>query len=129
MPQPTANPSAGIPTSTLAPSESATISFRVLVTSTPIEVPVEIQNQGNVSFQYQPDPTKPPVSVNTPTPTTITPVNVRTINPIQKPPDKSIVSVGRIRIHTITFQNEGTIPVTDISVTDSLPVGNIIRSK
>ena len=35
VPQPTANPSAGIPISTLAPSESATISFRVLVTSIP----------------------------------------------------------------------------------------------
>ncbi|EEK43817.1 hypothetical protein bcere0001_33110 [Bacillus cereus m1293] len=76
VPQPTANPSAGIPISTLAPSESATISFRVLVTSIPPSG--EIQNQGNVSFQYQPDPTKPPVSVTTPTPTTITPVNVRT---------------------------------------------------
>ncbi|MGR5913562.1 hypothetical protein ACT7DA_04615 [Bacillus pacificus] len=29
----------------------------------------------------------------------------------------------------MTFQNEGTIPVTDISVTDSLAVGIIIRSK
>ena len=81
MPQPTANPSTGIPISTLAPSESATISFRVLVTSIPPSG--EIQNQGNVSFQYQPDPTKPPVSVTTPTPTTITPVNVGTINPIK----------------------------------------------
>ena len=81
VPQPTANPSAGIPISTLAPSESAMISFRVLVTSIPPSG--EIQNQGNVSFQYQPDPTKPPVSVTTPTPTTITPVNVGTINPIK----------------------------------------------
>ncbi|HDR7771328.1 TPA: DUF11 domain-containing protein [Bacillus paranthracis] len=120
VPQPTANLSAGIPISTLAPSESATISFRVLVTSIPPSG--EIQNQGNVSFQYQPDPTKPPVSVTTPTPTTITPVNVGTINPI-KTADKSIVSVGDTITFTITFQNEGTIPVTDISVTDSLPVG------
>ncbi len=120
VPQPTANPSAGIPVSTLAPSESATISFRVLVTSIPPNG--EIQNQGNVSFQYQPDPTKPPVSVTTPTPTTITPVNVGTINPI-KTADKSIVSVGDTITFTITFQNEGTIPITDISVTDSLPAG------
>ena len=35
VPQPIANPSTGIPISTLAPSESATISFRVLVTSIP----------------------------------------------------------------------------------------------
>ena len=118
VPQPTANPSTGIPISTLAPSESATISFRVLVTSIPPNG--EIQNQGNVSFQYQPDPTKPPVSVTTPT--TITPVNVGTINPI-KTADKSIVSVGDTITFTITFQNEGTIPVTDISVTDSLPAG------
>lgn len=122
VPQSTANPSTGIPISTLAPSESATISFRVLVTSIPPNG--EIQNQGNVSFQYQPDPTKPPVSVTTPTPTptTITPVNVGTINPI-KTADKSIVSVGDTITFTITFQNEGTIPVTDISVTDSLPAG------
>ncbi|MED2183241.1 hypothetical protein [Bacillus wiedmannii] len=120
VPQPTANPSTGIPISTLAPSESATISFRVLVTSIPPNG--EIQNQGNVLFQYQPDPTKPPVSVTTPTPTTITPVNVGTINPI-KTADKSIVSVDDTITFTITFQNEGTIPVTDISVTDSLPAG------
>ncbi|CAM4234089.1 DUF7927 domain-containing protein, partial [Bacillus mobilis] len=120
VPQPTANPSTGIPISTLAPSESATISFRVLVTSIPPSG--EIQNQGNISFQYQPDPTKPPVSVTTPTPTTITPVNVGTINPI-KTADKSIVSVGDTITFTITFQNEGTIPVTNISVTDSLPAG------
>ncbi|TKI94099.1 DUF11 domain-containing protein, partial [Bacillus wiedmannii] len=120
VPQPTANPSTGIPVSTLAPSESATISFRVLVTSIPPNG--EIQNQGNVSFQYQPDPTKPPVSVTTPTPTTITPVNVGTINPI-KTADKSIVSVGDTITFTITFQNEGTIPIADISVTDSLPAG------
>ncbi|PGT61686.1 hypothetical protein COD86_02090 [Bacillus cereus] len=120
VPQPTANPAAGIPLSTLAPSESATISFRVLVTSIPPSG--EIQNRGNVSFQYQPDPTKPPVSVTTPTPTTITPVNVGTITPI-KTADKSIVSVGDTITFTIAFQNEGTIPITDISVTDSLPVG------
>ncbi|MGN4558376.1 DUF7507 domain-containing protein [Bacillus cereus group sp. MYBK5-2] len=120
VPQPTANPSTGIPISTLAPSESATISFRVLVTSIPPSG--EIQNQGNVSFQYQPDATKPPVSVTTPTPTTITPVNVGTINPI-KTADKSVVSVGDTITFTITFQNEGTIPVTSISVTDSLPAG------
>ncbi|WDL90628.1 DUF11 domain-containing protein [Bacillus sp. HNR-4] len=120
VPQPTANPETGIQIPTLAPSESATISFRVLVTSIPPSG--EIQNQGNVSFQYQPDDTKPPVSVTTPTPTTITPVNVGTINPI-KTADKSIVSVGDTITFTITFQNEGTIPVTDISVTDSLPAG------
>ncbi|EEM70639.1 hypothetical protein bthur0009_33920 [Bacillus thuringiensis serovar andalousiensis BGSC 4AW1] len=118
--QPTANPETGIQIPTLSPSESATISFRVLVTSIPPSG--EIQNQGNVSFQYQPDATKPPVSVTTPTPTTITPVNVGTINPI-KTADKSIVSVGDTITFTITFQNEGTIPVTDISVTDSLPAG------
>ncbi|EEM46784.1 hypothetical protein bthur0005_33210 [Bacillus thuringiensis serovar pakistani str. T13001] len=120
VPQPTANPSTGIPISTLAPSESATISFRVLVTSIPPSG--EIQNQGNVSFQYQPDATKPPVSITTPTPTTITPVNVGTLNPI-KTADKSVVSVGDTITFTITFQNEGTIPVTSISVTDSLPAG------
>ncbi|MDA1853814.1 hypothetical protein PDJ89_14995 [Bacillus cereus] len=118
--QPTANPETGIQIPTLSPSESATISFRVLVTSIPPSG--EIQNQGNVSFQYQPDATKPPVSVTTPTPTTITPVNVGTINPI-KTADKSIVSVGDTITFTITFQNEGTIPVPDISVTDSLPAG------
>jgi len=120
VPQPTANPAAGIPIPTLAPSESATISFRVLVTSIPPSG--EIQNQGNVSFQYQPDPTKPPVSVTTPTPTTTTPINVGIINPI-KTSDKTVVSVGDTITFTVTFQNEGTIPITNISVTDSLPTG------
>lgn len=118
--QPTANPAAGIPIPTLTPSESATISFRVLVTSIPPSG--KIQNQGTVSFEYQPDPTKPPVSVTTPTPTTITPVNVGTINPI-KTSDKNVVSVGDTITFTVTFQNEGTIPITNISVTDSLPTG------
>ncbi|MBS7728395.1 DUF11 domain-containing protein, partial [Vibrio cholerae] len=42
--QPTANPETGIQIPTLSPSESATISFHVLVTSIPPSG--EIQNQG-----------------------------------------------------------------------------------
>ncbi|MBJ6950200.1 DUF11 domain-containing protein, partial [Vibrio cholerae] len=77
-----------------------------------------IRNIGNTTFTYQPDPTKPTITTTNPTPPTTVPINTAIINPI-KTADKTAVDIGDIITYTITFNNDGTVPATNVIFTDS----------
>ncbi|MGR5909902.1 DUF7507 domain-containing protein [Bacillus pacificus] len=64
----------------------------------------------------------PPVTVTTPTPPTTTNVNTATTNPT-KSADKAFALLGDTITYTISLQNTGTVPATNVLVTDPIPAG------
>ncbi|MDG2739238.1 DUF11 domain-containing protein, partial [Vibrio parahaemolyticus] len=113
-------PAGGIQVGTINASSTTTVTFQVQVTSLPQNG--VIRNIGNTTFTYQPDPTKPAITTTNPTPPTTVPINTAIINPI-KTADKTAVDIGDIITYTITFNNDGTVPATNVIFTDSIPAG------
>ncbi|HDR8024346.1 TPA: DUF11 domain-containing protein, partial [Bacillus cereus] len=118
--QPGINPSGGIQVGTIAAGSTSTVTFQVQVNSLPTSG--VIRNVGNVTFTYQPDPTKPAITTTNPTPPTTVPVNTAITNPI-KTADKTAVDIGDTITYTVTFNNDGTIPSTNVIFTDTIPAG------
>ncbi len=119
---PTSNvdPALGIPLGTLNPSESIIVTFQVRVVSIP---PNGILiNEATITYTFQPNPGEPPVTVTTPTPPTTTNVNTATTNPT-KSADKAFALLGDTITYTISLQNTGTVPATNVLVTDPIPAG------
>uniref|UniRef100_UPI00301C150F DUF7927 domain-containing protein n=2 Tax=Bacillus TaxID=1386 RepID=UPI00301C150F len=118
--QPGINPSGGIQVGTIAAGSTSTVTFQVQVNSLPTSG--VIRNVGNVTFTYQPDPTKPAITTTNPTPPTTVPVNTAITNPI-KTADKTAIDIGDTITYTVTFNNDGTIPSTNVIFTDTIPAG------
>ena len=118
IPQPGTNPALGISLGTLAPSERATITFQVRVVNIPASG--EIRNQGSATFNYQPDPNLPPVTKTETTPETTTPIQTVVIS-LTKTANLTFAEIGDNVTYTVTFTNQGTIPATGVTITDSLP--------
>lgn len=102
------------------PSERATITFQVRVINIPASG--EIRNQGSATFNYQPDPNLPPVTKTETTPETTTPIQTVVISPT-KTANLTFAEIDDIVTYTVTFTNQGTIPATGVTITDSLPPG------
>ncbi|MBJ3791601.1 DUF11 domain-containing protein, partial [Bacillus sp. OA1] len=114
------NPELGIQLGTVAVGETKTITYQVLVTNFPPNGIIE--NQASFTYQYQPNPSEPPVTSTTPTPN----VNVSINNPnptTTKSGNRQIADIGDTVTFTVTFQNKGTVPATNVIVQDTLPQG------
>ena len=60
--------------------------------------------------------------MTTPTPPTTTNVNTATTRPT-KSADKAFALLGDTITYTISLQNTGTVPATNVLVTDPIPAG------
>ena len=118
--QPNANPANGILIGTLNPNQATTITFQVRVISVPPNG--IIQNQGTVSSTYVVNPSEPPVTKITPTPITETHVDTVIVTPT-KSANRQFVDIGDTITYTVTFQNLGTVPATNVTLTDPIPPG------
>lgn len=116
------NPEIGIPVGTVNPGQSITVTFQGVVNSIPPGG--VIRNQATITFTYEPNPNEPPVTTTITTPETETAVNTATLNP-QKTADRSFVALNDIITYTLSFQNTGTVPATDVTVIDSIPPGTV----
>ncbi len=114
------DPALGIPLGTLNPSQSVVVTFQVRVVSIPPNG--IIINEATITYTFQPNPGEPPVTVTTPTPPTTTNVNTATTNPT-KSADKVFALLGDTITYTISLQNTGTVPATNVLVTDPIPAG------
>ncbi|XBB51787.1 hypothetical protein WMZ06_17865, partial [Bacillus sp. SW7] len=114
------DPALGIPLGTLNPSQSVVVTFQVRVVSIPPNG--IIVNEATITYTFQPNPGEPPVTVTTPTPPTTTNVNTATTNPT-KSSDKAFALLGDTITYTIPLQNIGTVPATNVLVTDPIPAG------
>lgn len=81
-----------------------------------------ISNEANVTYTSQPDPTLPPITTTTPTPIAETIVQNAELEST-KTVDLPIANIGDALTYTITLENTGNIPMTNVSVIDQPPVG------
>ena len=111
---------------TLAPNETATITFKALVID---NTPKDIPNNFTVKYDYIVDPNKAPVNNETTSNTVI----VRNLGPkleITKTGNTTGAIVGDIVRYTLTIKNLGDINTTNVIVKDPLTpelqfVGNV----
>jgi large repetitive protein len=111
-PLPLANPAAGIPIGTLAPSASATVTFEVIVN---MPVPSVISNQSTVSFTSGAF-SSASLSNN---------VNIPVTQPVislVKTADTNNASVGGTIVYTVAVSNTGNV-TAQVAMTDIIPAG------
>ncbi|WP_249685269.1 DUF11 domain-containing protein, partial [Bacillus velezensis] len=109
---PGSNPALGIQLGTAALGETKTITYQVLVTNFPPNGIIE--NQASFTYQYQPNPNEPPVTSTTPTPNVN--VSINNLNPTStKSADLPIADIGDLVTFTVTLQNKGTVPATNVT--------------
>ena len=110
----------GIPVGTLTPRQIVTVTFEVQVTALPPNG--IISNEANVTYTSQPDPTLPPITTTTPTPIAETIVQNAELESA-KIVDLPVANIGDALTYTITLENIGNIPMTNVSVIDPPPLG------
>lgn len=117
---PGADPNVGIPLNAIAPSELVTVIFQVLVLSLPSVNP--ISNTADINYTFTADPNAPIVSrtiTSNPASTQISDATILSLKAV----NVQQATTGDILIYTITLDNNGNIPVTNLSFLDSTPDG------
>lgn len=115
--QPTASPIAGISLGTVNPSQTKTITFKVLVGA---NAPNPLINTATTTYNYTVEPTKPPV---TPPPTITPPVTIPVLKPglsIVKSSNRKGAVVGDTITYTLTIKNTGQMTDENVVITDPL---------
>ncbi|QWU44445.1 DUF11 domain-containing protein [Bacillus sp. NP247] len=118
--QPNANPENGITLGSLAPNESAIITFQVTISSSTLQP--TINNNASVSYTVIIDPNEPPITITKQT-NTVTTTLIDPMVRIEKTADKSIVVIGDIITFTLEVFNNSPIPTLSTSVLDMIPAG------
>ena len=101
--QPNANPENGITLGTLAPNESAIITFQVTISSSTLQS--AINNDASVSYTATLDPNEPPITITKQT-NTVTTTLIEPIINIEKTSDKSLAVIGDIITFTLAVLND-----------------------
>ncbi|MGN4714712.1 cell surface protein [Bacillus cereus group sp. MYBK226-2] len=117
---PGADPNVGIPINSMAPSEIVTVTFQVIVQSIPSVNP--ISNIARIDYTFIADPTAPIVSrtiTSNPAFTQISDANVLSLKAV----NAQQATTGDILTYTITLENTGNIPATNLIFSDSIPAG------
>ena len=119
--QPNANPENGITLGTLAPNESAIITFQVTISSSTLQS--AINNDASVSYTATLDPNEPPITITKQT-NTVTTTLIEPIINIEKTSDKSLAVIGDIITFTLAVLNDSPIPTISTSILDTIPAGS-----
>ncbi|MGN7193181.1 DUF7507 domain-containing protein [Bacillus mycoides] len=117
---PGADPNVGIPLNAIAPSEIVTVTFQVIVQSIPSVNP--ISNTARIDYTFIADPTSPIISrtiTSNPAFTQISDANVLSLKAV----NAQQATTGDILTYTITLENTGNIPATNLIFSDTLPEG------
>ncbi|MGH0423863.1 cell surface protein [Bacillus pretiosus] len=117
---PGADPNVGISLNAIAPSEIVTVTFQVIVQSIPSVNP--ISNIARIDYTFIADPTAPIISrtiTSNPAFTQISDANVLSLKAV----NVQQATTGDILTYTITLENTGNIPATNLIFLDTLPEG------
>jgi len=121
VPQPGADPTAGVNLGSLAPGASVNVSYDVTVDTLP-PPPAEITNTASVTFEYKVDPNGPPVTETTPSNPYTAKVEEVKVDMV-KTADKAFAEVGETLNYTVVITNSGTVAVNNVIFKDADPQG------
>ncbi|MCU5460027.1 cell surface protein, partial [Bacillus cereus] len=117
---PGANPNNGVNIGTVNAGSSLTVTFQVIVTSTPPSNP--ITNVASMQYAFIVDPTAPPVTGTINSNSASTQINNATVTTVLEA-NRSIVSVGDIITYTATLTNTGNFPANSVLLINGVPEG------
>ncbi|WP_144501919.1 DUF7507 domain-containing protein [Bacillus thuringiensis] len=115
---PGADPNVGIPLNSITPSEIITVTFQVIVQSIPSVNP--ISNTARIDYTFIADPTAPIISRTITSNPAFTQISDATILSL-KAVNASQTTTGDILTYTITLENTGNIPATNLIFSDTIP--------
>ncbi|WP_439875573.1 DUF7507 domain-containing protein [Bacillus mycoides] len=119
---PGANPNNGVNIGTVSTNSSLTVTFQVIVASTPPSNP--ITNVASIQFTFIVDPTAPPVTGTINSNSASTQINNATVTTILQA-NRTIVSIGDIITYTATLTNTGNFPANSVLLINGIPVGAV----
>ncbi|PGV68056.1 cell surface protein [Bacillus cereus] len=117
---PGADPNVGIPLNSVAPSEIVTVTFQVIVQSIPSVNP--ISNTARIDYTFIADPNDPIISrtiTSNPAFTQISDATILSLKAVNAPQ----ATVGDILTYTVTLENSGNIPASNLIFSDTIPQG------
>ncbi|MES5926006.1 DUF11 domain-containing protein [Bacillus cereus group sp. MG9] len=117
---PGANPNNGVNIGTVSTNSSLTVTFQVIVTSTPPSNP--ITNVASIQFTFIVDPAAPPVTSTINSNGASTQINNATVTTVLEA-NRSIVSIGDIITYTATLTNTGNFPANSVLLINGIPEG------
>ncbi|MGW5980397.1 DUF7507 domain-containing protein [Bacillus mycoides] len=119
---PGADPNNGVNIGTVSTNSSLTVTFQVMVASTPPSNP--ITNVGSIQFTFIVDPAAPPVTSTINSNGASTQINNATVTTVLEA-NRSIVSIGDIITYTATLTNTGNFPANSVLLINGVPVGAV----
>ncbi|PFL21912.1 cell surface protein [Bacillus cereus] len=117
---PGANPNNGVNIGTISTNSSLTVTFQVIVASTPPSNP--ITNVASIQFTFIVDPTAPPVTSTINSNGASTQINNATVTTVLEA-NRTIVSIGDIITYTATLTNTGNFPANSVLLINGVPEG------
>ncbi|MCU5375654.1 cell surface protein [Bacillus cereus] len=117
---PGANPNNGVNIGTVNAGNSLTVTFQVIVTSTPPSNP--ITNVASIQYEFIVNPASPPVTGTINSNSASTQINNATVTTVLEA-NRSIVSIGDIITYTATLTNTGNFPANSVLLINGVPEG------
>lgn len=117
--QPGASPIAGIPLGTIAPNASVTVTFQTTLTTVPS--PPFLVNQGASTYTFQLPSGRTVSGASTSNSITVT-ASAPAVA-LTKSVDRTAATLNDILTYTVLVSNNGFDPVTNVLITDPIPVG------
>ncbi|MEK4706509.1 DUF7507 domain-containing protein [Bacillus sp. FSL R10-2780] len=116
------NPNNGVNIGTVNADSSLTVTFQVIVTSTPPSNP--ITNVASIQYAFIVDPTAPPVTGTISSNSASTQINNATVTTVLEA-NRTIVSIGDVITYTATLTNTGNFPANSVLLINGIPVGAV----
>ncbi|PGW56924.1 cell surface protein [Bacillus thuringiensis] len=117
---PGANPNNGVNIGTVSTGSSLTVTFRVIVTSTPPSNP--IINVASIQYAFIVDPASPPVTGTINSNSASTQINNATVTTVLQA-NRTIISIGDVITYTATLTNTGNFPANSVLLINGVPEG------